>query len=165
MKKFDKKAQIKILKIILIIIWMIIIFVFSGQQGTESGNTSRRFTIIIIEIIMGKNLEINDPFVEGIQLFIRKLAHFTIYAIGGFLIMNYAYEIDKTQKQKILYSIAFGGSYAITDEIHQFFVPGRSGNVFDVAIDTAGVLTGIFVYIVLIKIIEEMRKKHKSKLI
>lgn len=156
MKKFDKKTQIKSLKIILIIIWMITIFIFSGQQGTESGNTSRKFTIIIIEIITGKNLEINDPFVEGIQLFIRKLAHFTIYAIGGFLIMNYAYTTDKTIKEKALYSICFGGGYAITDELHQFFVPGRSGNVFDVGIDTAGVIIGVFIYRVLMKIIDKM---------
>ena len=56
MKKFDKKTQIKILNIILIIIWMITIFRFSGQIGTESGNTSRKFTVQIIKIITGKNL-------------------------------------------------------------------------------------------------------------
>ena len=145
MKKFDKKAQIKILKIILIIIWMITIFIFSGQQGTESGDTSRKFTVAIVKIITGKSLELNDPFIEGIQLFIRKIAHFTIYAIGGFLIMNYAYTTDKTYRQKILYSIGFGGSYAITDELHQFFVSGRSGNIFDVGIDVLGVITGIFI--------------------
>lgn len=154
MKKFDKKAQIKILKIILIIIWMITIFIFSGQQGTESGDTSRKFTVAIVKIITGKSLELNDPFIEGIQLFIRKIAHFTIYAIGGFLIMNYAYTTDKTYRQKILYSIGFGGSYAITDELHQFFVSGRSGNIFDVGIDVLGVITGIFIYLALRKSIE-----------
>lgn len=42
MKKIDKKRQIEILNIILIIIWMIMIFIFSSQQGTESGDTSRK---------------------------------------------------------------------------------------------------------------------------
>ena len=159
MKKIDKKAQIKILKIILIMIWMITIFIFSSQKGTESGDTSRKFTIIIIQIITGKTLELNSPFVEGVQLFIRKFAHFTIYAIGGFLIMNYADSTNKTMKQKMLYSIGFGGTYAITDEIHQFFVPGRSGNIIDVGIDTLGVITGVLIYVVLKSLIEKIARK------
>lgn len=155
MKIFDKKEQIKILKIILIVIWMITVFVFSAQKGTESGNTSREFTIVIIQLLTGKKLELDDPFIEGIQLIIRKLAHFTVYAIGGFLIVNYEYAKEKTVKQKVLYSIALGGGYAITDEIHQFFVPGRSGNIIDVGIDTLGVITGVLIYFVLRKIIKK----------
>lgn len=164
MKKFDKKTLMKILNIILIVIWMITVFVFSGQQGAESGNTSRKVTVAIIKIVTGKNLAIDDPFVEGVQLFVRKMAHFTVYAIGGFLIMNYAYTINKTTKEKILYSIASGGGYAITDEIHQFFVPGRSAKILDVGIDTAGVITGTLVYLAIRKIITIFRSK-KNKVI
>lgn len=165
MKKFDKKIQIKILKIILIIIWMIAIFIFSSQQGTESGDTSRKFTVAIIQIITGKSLVLDDPFVEGIQLFIRKLAHFTIYAIGGFLIMNYAYTTEKTMKQKMLYSITFGAGYAVTDELHQFFVSGRSAQVLDVAIDTAGVIIGVLIYLALRKLAEFVRNKNNTKVV
>lgn len=159
MRKIDKK--IKILKAILIIIWMIIIFIFSGQQGAESGNTSRKFTVTIIQIVSGKSLALDDPFVEGIQLVIRKMAHFTIYAVGGFLIMNYLFTTEQTMKHKILYSIAIGGGYAITDEIHQFFVPGRSAQILDVGIDTAGVITGIIIYLVLIKILRILTNHTK----
>lgn len=165
MKKINKKIQIKTFKIILIITWMIIIFIFSGQQGTESGDTSRKFTVSIIRIITGRNLSLDDPFVDSVQLFIRKLAHFTIYAIGGFLIMNYAYTVDKTMKQKILYSICFGGAYAITDELHQFFVPGRSGRIFDVGIDTLGVITGVFMYVVIRSFMENAINKHNTEVI
>ena len=165
MKNFDKKTQIKIFKIILIIVWMITIFIFSGQQGEESGDTSRKFTVAIVQIITGKSLALDDPFVEGIQLFIRKMAHFTIYAIGGFLIMNYAYTTDKTMKQKILHSIALGGGYAVKDELHQFFVSGRSGNILDVGIDTVGVITGIFIYIIIMRIIELLINKNRTKVV
>lgn len=161
MKKFDKKSQIKILKIILIIIWMITVFCFSGQQGTESGDTSRSFTVVIIQVFTGNKLALNDPFIEEIQLIIRKLAHFTVYAIGGFLIMNYAYTTDKTRKYQVLYSIGFGGLYAITDEIHQLFVPGRTGRILDVGIDSLGVITGIFIYIILEKIINYVKTRRK----
>ena len=158
MKKFDKKTQIKILNIILIIIWMIVIFNFSGQIGTESGNISRKFTVQIIRIITGKSLSINEPFVDNLQSIVRKLAHFSIYTIGGFLIMNYQYETNKKEYKKIIYSIIFGGSYAITDEIHQIFVPGRSGNMFDVGIDTLGVVTGVLIYITFRRILKRVRK-------
>ena len=162
MRKIDKKTQIKILKIILILIWMITIFVFSGQKGSESGDTSRKFTIAIIRILTGKTLAIDDPFIEGVQLFIRKMAHFTIYAIGGFLIMNYADTTDKTKKQKILYSIGFGGGYAVTDELHQFFVAGRSARILDVGIDTLGVITGVALYFILRQIIEKLIDKYNT---
>lgn len=155
MKKFDKQEQIKLLKIILIIIWMITIFIFSAQQGSESGNTSRGFTVAIIRIITGKSIEADDPFIESMQLLIRKLAHFTIYSIGGFLVMSYSYTTERIKKYKILESITFGGCYAITDEIHQFFVPGRRASIIDVGIDTIGVIVGVIVYIVLRKIIEK----------
>ena len=138
---------------------MITIFIFSGQQGNESGDTSRKLTVAVIKMITGKTLQLEDPFVEGIQLVIRKFAHFTIYAIGGFLIMNYAYNTNKTKNQKIFYSIASGGGYAITDEIHQLFVPGRSGNVVDVGIDTLGVITGVLMYIVIRKLINKIINK------
>lgn len=161
MKIFDKKEQIKIIKILLIVVWMITVFVFSGQQGTESGNTSRKFTVAIIQLLTGKELALDNPFIEGIQLIIRKLAHFTVYAIGGFLIVNYEYTKEKTVKQKVLYSIVLGGGYAITDEIHQFFVPGRSGNIIDVGIDTLGVITGVLIYLVLRKVIEKIMITRK----
>lgn len=162
MKKIDKKTQIKIIKIILIIIWMIIIFNFSAQNGDESGNASGKFTEVVIKIITGKNLSTNEPFIQLLESIIRKLAHYTIYTIGGFLIMNYIDTIDKTYKKKILYSIAFGGLYAITDEIHQFFVPGRSARILDVCIDTSGVITGVLIYISIKMIIEYIKNKNKN---
>ena len=63
--------------------------------------------------------------------------------------MNYAYSTDKTKKQKVSGSLLFGAFYAATDEIHQYFVPGRSARLFDVGIDSLGVMTGILIYIAL----------------
>lgn len=155
MKIFDKKEQIKILKIILIIIWMIIVFWFSAQKGADSGNTSKSFTIEIMQMFFGNSIVENSLLIENIETIIRKLAHYTIYVIGGFLIMNYAYTTEKTDKQKILSSITFGGCYAISDESHQFFVPERSARLFDVGIDTLGVITGVIIYFVLRRCLEK----------
>ena len=162
MKKIDKKTQIKIFNIILIVIWMITVFMFSAQKGDVSGDTSGKFTEMIIRILTGKSVDTNNPTIQMVETIIRKIAHFTIYTIGGFLIMNYAYVTDKNLKEKILYSICFGGGYAITDEIHQFFVPDRSARIFDIGIDTLGVITGVFIYVLFRKCLQKIINKYKA---
>ena len=157
MKKLDRKTQIKIIGIIFIFIWMVSIFAFSGQVGTESSGTSRKVTEFIVQLVSDKSIEENEELIANLDKIIRKLAHYTIYTIGGILIYNYANTTDKSKKEKILYSIAFGAGYAITDELHQFFVPGRSARIFDVGIDTLGVITGVLLYLVIITIIQKWR--------
>ena len=51
--------------------------------------------------------------------------------------------------------------YAISDEIHQLFVPGRAGQVRDVLIDSAGSLLGIIIVMAFVKILIKFNKKHK----
>ena len=147
MKKIGKEKIIKILDIILIIVWMITVFMFSNQQGDKSSNTSRKVTTAVVQAISDKSVEENENIIEQLDKVVRKLAHYSIYTLGGILIINYAYTTDKNIKQKIVYSIAFGAFYAITDELHQFFVSNRSARIFDVGIDTLGVMTGILIYI------------------
>ena len=159
MKKFDKKIQVKIINIILIVAWMGIVFEFYNQKGTKSSNTSRKVTVAVVQAVSDKTVEENEPIIEKTEKVIRKLAHYTIYTVGGFLIMNYTYTTNLKLKEKVLYSIAFGTGYAVTDELHQFFMPGRSARVFDVGIDTLGVLTGITIYVMIRKTIEKLIDK------
>ena len=71
------------------------------------------------------------------DLVLRKLAHATEYAVLGLLLLR------ATGREGVA---ALGGvAYAITDEIHQHFVPGRHGAVYDVAIDAVGILIGVYV--------------------
>ena len=157
MKKIGKEKIIKILDIILIIAWMITVFMFSNQQGDKSSNTSRKVTTAVVQAISDKSVEENENIIEQLDKIVRKLAHYSIYTLGGILIINYAYTTDKNIKQKIVYSIAFGAFYAITDELHQFFVSNRSARIFDVGIDTLGVMTGILIYILIRKLFEKIR--------
>ena len=159
MRKIDKKTQIKIIKIILIIAWMGVVFGFSNQGGTKSSNTSRKVTVAVVQAISDKTIEENESVIEKAEKVVRKLAHYTIYTVGGFLIMNYAYTTNLKSKEKVLYSIAFGAGYAVTDELHQFFMPGRSARAFDVGIDTLGICTGIAVYIMVMKIFKRLEDK------
>ena len=75
--------------------------------------------------------------------------------------MNYAYATDRKPKEKIIYSILLGAGYAVTDELHQFFVAGRSARIFDVGIDTLGVITGVLIFLVLLKIRQKVANSQK----
>ena len=160
MKKINKNKQIKTVKAILIVIWMMVIFNFSNQGGTKSSGTSSKVTKIIINVITKDKEEPNKQTMERIEKVVRKGAHYTIYTIGGFLIMNYTYSMEKTKKQKILGSLLFGAFYAGTDELHQYFVPGRSARLFDVGLDTIGVLTGIYIYLGGMALIDKLYRKQ-----
>lgn len=149
------------LKLILVIIWMIIIFAFSAQKGTESSNTSGSFTMFVINILTGGNANLKETTIKMLEAIIRKMAHYSIYTVGGVLIMNYAYSTNQNIKNKTIYSILFGGGYACTDELHQFFVEGRSARLFDVGIDTLGVITGVLIYIA----IKKVTKKKINKIL
>lgn len=125
-----------IIKIILVIIWMIVIFSFSNQKAVDSTKLSDGFIRNTISKV------INDDRPETISKFVtpvRKSAHFCVYLILGLLVMN-CFSINK---KYILYSIVICLLYSISDEIHQIFVPGRSGEVLDVIIDTFGSFIGV----------------------
>ena len=160
MKKFDKKIQIKVVKIILIIIWMITVFRFSNQGGTESSSTSAKVTKVIVDVVVNDKKEENKVQIANkIEKVVRKFAHYTIYTIGGVLIMNYAYTTDKTKKQQTFGSLLFGAFYAATDEVHQYFVMNRTAKLFDVLVDTLGSLIGILICLAFQKI----KKNRKDK--
>jgi len=122
----------KKLKLLLIILWMFIIFMFSHQKADDSSKLSDGLilkTVRIIEKITHKEYsdeEILNKFVKPV----RKLAHFTIYLILGILVYLY---IKELQISKIfIISLLICVLYAVSDEIHQLFIVGRSGRIFDV---------------------------------
>jgi VanZ family protein len=72
----------------------------------------------------------------GWDLVLRKIAHAGEFAVLGFLLVR-ALGGEWA-------SLALGIAYAISDEVHQHFVPGRLGSPVDVAIDAVGVAVGVF---------------------
>ena len=70
---------------------------------------------------------------------LRKIAHITEYAILSILVYRAV--------KNIFWSIYSSIIYAVTDEYHQYFVPGRITSLFDVLVDSLGVILGIIIYI------------------
>lgn len=153
-KNIERKNQIKNTKIkrvifgVLIVIWMITIFCFSSEQSTQSSGTSK--AVIKTGLSQVKNFkEMEEPkqneLIEELQHPTRKLAHFTIYMIGGLIIFSFVNTFNICAKKKFVYAILFGLLYASSDEIHQLFTDGRSGQITDVLIDTSGVCIGCII--------------------
>ena len=122
----------KIVKIGLVIIWMIIIFMFSSQTGDESSMISD--TIVNKTICIYKNCDF-----ELATFIIRKFAHLFMYFILGILVMNNF----KISKKNIIYALIICILYSISDEIHQIFSYERSAEIRDIFIDSIGSFIGI----------------------
>lgn len=156
----------KVLSIVLVIIWMLTMFYFSHQQGTGSSSTSKDVSMVIVNILDIKNEmteEQKEEKVETIEPIIRKLAHYTLYMLGGILIINSVNTYIKEDVKIVIYSAFIGVIYATSDELHQLFVNGRSGKIIDVVIDSIGIFTGIAMFLVVKKILEVIVDRKKIK--
>lgn len=142
----SKEKLKKIIYLALIIIWMLTVFMFSNENGNESQNTSRNVTKTIVKILT-YNQNISEEqeltLIGNTDYVVRKLAHFSIYLLGGILIYNYINTFNLKNNKKIIISIIIGVLYATFDELHQYFVADRSAQILDVCIDSLGVITGV----------------------
>ncbi|MCI8777970.1 MAG: VanZ family protein [Bacilli bacterium] len=153
----------KIIIYILLISWMGLIFFFSHQSAIDSDKVSSGVIdkiIHTIEIISNHKLTDNElKLISNYLVFpIRKLAHFTLYFILGILFYNLIKSYIKNNKKRIIVSLLFCLLYACSDEIHQIFIPGRSGEIRDVFIDSIGSFMGIILIYIFLK-----RKDNKNE--
>ena len=164
--------KLNIIRTILIILLLgtfYIIFGFSSQNSTQSAGISRKITNIItanIKSIQEKDDKAKEEILYKIEHIIRKIAHFSIYTVVGLLMMSLMSTYKLKQSKRIWISLIVGVLYASSDEIHQYFVPGRSARVFDVMIDSAGVCLGICIVIFVLwiarKVMERKKKENKE---
>ncbi len=120
---------------------MSLIFYFSSQKATQSKSTSSRFIKTIVRIIDFNDKlseEEIDAISENLSTLVRKTAHFSIYALLGVLSSLLLSQYKIYGMRQFLFAILFCFLYACSDEIHQLFVPGRSGEIKDVFLDTFG---------------------------
>ena len=123
---------------------MISIFSLSNDNGYKSTKKSDKVITFWYEKLT--NNKINKEIINKLVYPVRKSAHIIIYLILGLLFISLLYEFNITTKIMIISSILFCFIYACSDEIHQLFIVGRSGEVKDIILDTIGSTIGIFVY-------------------
>lgn len=125
-----------------LIAWLAFIS-YASSGSFSAGNTSR----IIGPLIMWLFPNTTSETLAVIHLITRKAAHFTEYAILGFLAARAfrTSERPSVSQRWFLISVTLIVVYALMDEYHQTFVPTRTGSIFDSLIDMAGGLTALLV--------------------
>ncbi|EOC99331.1 VanZ family protein [Caldisalinibacter kiritimatiensis] len=133
-----------------VLLWLVLIFYLSSQPAVESDGLSKKVTKVIVETV-DKVVKLDDDredinLVEKFNHIVRKYAHFTCYLVLGLLVMNAFRRSGVKGLRVFIFSLMFCIFYAISDEMHQVFVPGRGAQVTDVLIDSLGSFVGIGMY-------------------
>lgn len=151
MTKLLDKALVHRKKIIygtLLLFWMGLIFYFSSRDSTSSARDSGLVTGYLVDFLSYTGLvdrrDITKEMLASIHGWVRTAAHFIEFFILGILsFLFYSQFFINRYTKIIIVSVVFCLAYAIFDEIHQIFVPGRVASVKDVFVDLAGSSFGI----------------------
>ncbi len=128
------------------IAWAVAIFCFSAQPAEHSSHVSSTLTEQLIQLLPGtQEMSFSDQkqLLEFVHVFLRKLAHFVEYMILGCLTAALCRTYDLQHYHGFLIAFCASSLYAVSDEVHQLFVPGRSCQFLDVLLDSFGVFVGI----------------------
>ncbi|MBR1431530.1 VanZ family protein [Ruminococcus sp.] len=156
------KRALQFISLIPIVILLLYIFAFSAEDAEESTSTSKKVVVVVAEIIVEDFDKLPETkaksIIESMTSYIRKLAHFTEFALLGLFIALHILTLTRIYPQisisKLLpFSWGSGTIAAVSDEFHQIFVPGRSCSLIDMTIDSMGVLSGTLIVLLVIAII------------
>ena len=149
---------------ILLIITFIVIFNFSNQIGEKSGGLSREITEDMTKNVQSiQKLEENEKnkVLKKIEHIIRKTAHLLLYTLIGIITMSLMCTYNVKGSKRIETSLIVGVIYAVSDEIHQIFIPDRTASIIDVGIDSCGVLVGSLIVFLIFNVIKKFVEKNE----
>ncbi len=140
----------KICSLTLLCFWMVCIFAFSAQPAEESSSLSNSVKEKVVEVVQRVFPELGEEAAKpnrdaALITLIRKSAHFFAYFLLGILAV-WTFACYGLEKRRWLWALLLCVLYALSDEFHQLFVPGRAGRISDVCIDSAGAALGISVF-------------------
>ena len=141
------------------------IFWFSAQNGAASSQLSGGITEKVVEVVEPDYDSLPEPeqqtLFDAVQFAVRKSAHFSEYALLGFLLRllcaSYALRCGG------LVAWLCGTGYAATDELHQWFVAARSAMWQDVCLDSVGVFAGAFLATGILVIYARISMKRRKR--
>lgn len=167
---------------ILVIAWAMVIFYLSSRTAVQSTVQSRK-VISVFSFLLNFGV-FDEETLTNIDGIVRECAHGVEYFILGALLFNALYICLNFRKQEekllfaetgidcsdrfralncIICSLVIATLYALSDEIHQIYVPGRSCQLLDLIIDISGSLLGILL-IWVFYFIREKRKERRLSL-
>lgn len=131
---------------ILAVLWMAFIFYCSAQPALQSMEMSSGLTEFVVQALRRWFPELGIP-MEAWHGLTRKLAHFAIYFVLGVLVLQALRASGNDWKRAIPMALTICVLYAISDEFHQLFVPGRGAQFTDVILDSAGSALGVYLFL------------------
>lgn len=155
MKQWLRKYRIPV-SLIPVVLMMALIFAFSAQNGETSGALSGGITSWVLRTVVPDWEHLptveQEKLLDILGLVIRKLAHFSEYALLGFFLMLHIRQIEARVHLPLSWLLAWvvGTAYAASDELHQGLVGGRHPAVTDVCIDSSGVIAGVGVLLLVL---------------
>ncbi len=140
----------------------ILIFSFSSANAEVSSEQSGTVVEVVEEVVFDdfKGLDAAQAAEaeDILTIAVRKLAHFSVYALLGFTAF-FAFVQMGSSGTRYIFAVIFSLAYACTDEFHQTFVDGRAGMLMDILIDTAGAMTGALIPMA---VVAKREKRHRK---
>ena len=132
----SKKRILRIVSGCAALLLMGVIFFFSSQPGEDSDEVSTG----LLSLLFGQGLD----FALLWNALARKVAHMLEFGALAAPVTVFFGTFPLNRAAAFCWPVAFCVLYAITDELHQLFVPGRSCEAADVLVDSIGVLLSVF---------------------
>lgn len=144
----DQGKRILMISLVAIVLWCSLIFYLSSRNGKESSAQSKSISAFIVRAIDGMDGKMASEqtiLQKATQLdhTIRDLGHSSEYLILGVLLFWHIGQRKIPKLNAALMAFGFALVYAISDELHQLYVPGRACDILDLLADSIGMTIGI----------------------
>lgn len=154
----EHSAPLRRLQAALLLLTVGFIWTHSLMPAEISAQESSRFALFFAPIL--RDLGLRDLDAELLDHLVRKLAHFTEFtALGAQLCLLWG----SGGPAKALRAWIGGFFIAFMDETLQLFTPGRSGELRDVWLDASGVLFGVLLALVVLRLYRRRKKARKTE--
>ncbi|MDD2553843.1 MAG: VanZ family protein [Desulfotomaculaceae bacterium] len=142
------KEPVKILSWLAVLLWMLVIFLLSAQPASFSNANSKGIVTRVVDTTVKlTKVGISEPekamLVKRINSVAREYMHGVVFLVLGLLTQNAVTKGGAARMKAAAIALVICLTYGLTDEIHQLFVPGRSFQVSDLAMDAIGSIIGI----------------------
>lgn len=133
-----------------VLAWMTMIFYFSAQPAEQSNHLSQGVATFFIKMFafiktIAVEASATETWLNPFNNFIREFAHASVYFVLALLIYLAMNKSAVRGKKLFIFSFLICIAYALSDEIHQLFVPGRAFQLFDLFMDTTGTIVGLMI--------------------
>lgn len=161
-KAYRVKVIVRNSCLIALLLVMAIIFIMSNQSAKDS----YKVTGTVVSVISKEPISQSDWDARSVVVTVmRKLAHITLFSLLGFFASNYFICTEKYASIKKAFVITFVLCilYAISDEFHQMFIPGRGASPMDILWDLIGSIIGILVSFLIIWAAKKCKDRYAQK--